>query len=96
MGASGRDGRGRFGRGNPGGPGRPPRETERAYLSALSAACPPEVWQEIVARAVTDAKDGDAKAREWLAGYLVGRPKALAPTLHRLAVEDAAGVDPVT
>jgi len=90
-----RDVVGRFIPGNPGGPGRPRRDTERAYLAAISEACSPETWREIVARAVADAKAGDAAARAWLAGYLVGRPATVAVTLHALAVEAAAGKDPV-
>src|SRR3954447_5053851 len=93
--SDGRNGSGRFAPGNPGGPGRPPRDTERTYLAALSEACPPETWREIVARAVADAKAGDAAARAWLASYLVGRPTTVAVTLHTLAVEAAAGTDPV-
>ena len=93
--AGNRDQAGRFASGNRGGPGRPRRVTERAYLAAISEACPPDVWQEIVAQAVQDAKAGDAKARDWLAAYLVGRPDAAAVTLHRLAVEDEAGTDAV-
>ena len=90
-----RDAAGRFTPGNPGGPGRPRRDTERTYLAAVSEACPPESWREIAARAVADAKAGDAAARAWLAGYLVGRPATIAITLHALAVEAAAGTDPV-
>lgn len=90
-----RDRAGRFAPGNGGGPGRPRRATERAYLATISAACPPDAWREIVSRAVADAKAGDAKARDWLAAYLVGRPETAAVTLHTLAVEDAAGTDPV-
>ncbi len=37
--------------GNPGGPGRPRRAIERDYLVAISEACPPETWRQIVARA---------------------------------------------
>jgi len=91
----GRDGRGRFAPGNVGGPGRPRRDTERAYLSALAEACPPERWRAIVQRAVTDAEGGDAKAREWLGTYLLGKPAGEAPTLHALAVQEATGHDPV-
>ena len=86
---------GRFAEGNPGGPGRPRRETERAYLATLAEACPPSTWRVIVERAVKDAKAGDAKAREWLAAYLVGRPESRAGTLHGLAVEEEAGSDPI-
>ncbi len=75
--------------------GTHPRPTGRAYLAALSEACPPDTWREIVAKAVTDAKAGDAKARDWLASFLVGRPEAGAVTLHALAVEEAAGTDAV-
>ncbi|EHJ46932.1 hypothetical protein DFW101_0917 [Solidesulfovibrio carbinoliphilus subsp. oakridgensis] len=71
-----KDTRGRFAKGNPGGPGRPARETELSYLRAIHAACPPDMWQEIVTKAVSDAREGDPRARAWLAGYLVGAPKA--------------------
>lgn len=91
----GRDKSGKFAAGNPGGPGRPPRATERDYLVALSEACSTDDWQEIVTRAVDDAKDGDAKARAWLAGYLVGEPGSRGELLHTIAVEVAAGSDPL-
>jgi hypothetical protein len=84
---------GQFAEGNPGGPGRPRRAIERDYLAALSDACGPETWREIVERAVADAKNGDAKAREWLAHYLLGIP-ALG-WLHKLAVEELTDPDPV-
>lgn len=70
--ADGRDGAGRFAAGNAGGPGRPSRATETEYLRVLSDACPPETWQRIVAKAVTDALDGDGAARAWLSRYLLG------------------------
>lgn len=92
---NGRDGRGRFAEGNAGGPGRARRATEREYLAALSEACPPDTWRAIVARAVADAEGGDAKAREWLASYLLGRPEHAATTLHKLAVQEESGRDPV-
>jgi len=91
----GRDRQGRFAPGNAGGPGRARRATERAYLAALQEACPPQTWQRIIERAVSDATEGDAKAREWLAGYLVGKPDAVAASLHRLAVQEELGTDPV-
>ena len=92
---SGRDNNGKFAAGNAGGPGRPPRATERDYLVALSESCSTNDWQEIVTRAVDDAKDGDAKARAWLAGYLVGEPGSRGELLHTIAVEVAAGSDPL-
>jgi hypothetical protein len=92
---SNRDSSGKFSIGNPGGPGRPPRATERDYLVALSESCSTDDWQEIVTRAVDDAKSGDAKARAWLAGYLVGEPGSRGELLHTIAVEVAAGSDPL-
>jgi hypothetical protein len=91
---TGRDNSGKFAAGNAGGPGRPPRATERDYLVALSESCSTDDWQEIVAKAVIDAKNGDAKARAWLAGYLIGEPGSRGEMLHMLAVEMAAGSDP--
>jgi hypothetical protein len=70
--ASGRSNNGRFASGNPGGPGRPRREFEREYLTAISDAVPLADWRAVIARAVSDAKGGDAKARDWLARYLIG------------------------
>jgi hypothetical protein len=95
MGRNGRTSRGQFAPSNPGGPGRPRRATERDYLAALSEACPPGVWREIIERAVIDAKDGDAKAREWLARYLIGGPKQEAESLLSLAVDEGMDSDPV-
>jgi hypothetical protein len=92
---NGRNGAGQFAPGNPGGPGRPRRETERAYLSIMSEMCPPATWREIVEKATSQARAGDDKARAWLASYLVGKPVHEATTLHALAVEEAAGSDPV-
>lgn len=82
---------GQFIEGNGGGPGRPPRRTEATYLRATSAACSVEDWTEIVARAVTDAKAGNAKAREFLAEYVLGS----APILSELLAWDEVGFDPV-
>lgn len=75
-----RNGNGQFAPGNSGGPGRPRRVAERDYLQALTEECPPETWRAICRRAVADAKAGDARARDWLARYLLGNPAEL-PTL---------------
>jgi hypothetical protein len=48
-----------------------------------------------VETAVRDAGQGDRYAREWLSSYLMGRPEGTASTLHELAVDEAAGTDPV-
>jgi hypothetical protein len=83
-----RDGNGRFTAGNPGGPGRPRRSVEQDYLATLADAVPLRRWKKIVARAVEDAEEGDAKARRWLAEYLLGRQ---ADPLTTLAATELAG-----
>jgi hypothetical protein len=51
------------------------------------ASCPVGEWRAIVAKAVEQAKAGDAKAREWLGKHLIGdEPLALAELLRE--VED--------
>lgn len=75
MSTNGRDTRGRFAVGNAGGPGRPPRQTEAEYLTIMQGVCTAERWRVIIGKAVEQAEGGDRHAREWLAGYLVGRPR---------------------
>jgi hypothetical protein len=84
---------GRFLPGNPGGPGRPRRAIESDYLAALSEAVPTDTSRAIVAKAVEPAQAGDAKAREWLGAYLVGRPTG--GGLKELAAAELAGYAPV-
>jgi len=67
-----RDNNGRFANGNPGGPGRPRRAVEQDYLAVLGDAVSLDDWRDVVARTVSDAKKGDARARDWLANYLIG------------------------
>ena len=89
-----RDPDGRFQKGGKGSPGRPCRAIESDYLLAkLSEAVPLSVWQEIVAKAVEEAREGDHAARAWLAGYLCGKPTGDA--LRNLAVDEEVGVDPL-
>jgi hypothetical protein len=67
-------------------PGR--RPVKREYLAALAGAVPPDTWREICRATVEAAKAGDAKARDWLARYLIGdRPLRL---LHLAADERGA------
>lgn len=58
--------------GNPA--GRPKKDREVRYYDILHTAVTFEDWKEIVAKAVADAKRGDAVARKWLADYLIGPP----------------------
>ena len=60
-----RDALGSLRAGNSGGPGRSPRLAESECLRATVEACPLAARKEIVATAVTEAKFGDPKAREF-------------------------------
>jgi len=66
---------GRFVNGNGGGPGRPPREREQKYYEITMTTCTFQEWQDVVQKAVAQAKRGDAVARKWLSDYLVGVPE---------------------
>lgn len=86
---NGRDEQGRFIAGNGYGRGRPRRAVELDYLRALSDALSLDTWREIVAGAIEAAKEGDAKAREWLSRYALG---AQPESLMQLATDDALGL----
>ena len=62
-----RDNRGRFAKGNRGGPSRPSRAVEIArelqYLGIVLEEVTPQVWRDVVRRAIEDTKGGDASAR---------------------------------
>jgi hypothetical protein len=67
--------------------GRSPRRPiEREYLAALNAAVPLDTWQSICKRAADDALAGDARARDWLAKWLLGVESRL---LTVLAAEES-------
>jgi hypothetical protein len=84
-----RDENGRFADGNPGGPGRPRRTVEREYLAVLSEAVSLDDWGAVVARAVEDAKAGDARARDWLSKHMFGEKPM---TLTELAAKEERGL----
>lgn len=70
-----RDSKGRFVKGASGNPqGRLPKEIERSYLQVCESTCTFDVWREIVTKAIEQAKRGDARARQWLSDYLMGKP----------------------
>jgi hypothetical protein len=48
------------------------RPIEREYLATLNAAVPLHTWEAICKRAADDALAGDARARDWLAKWLLG------------------------
>lgn len=86
---AGRKTNGQFGPGNKFATGRPKRDTELDYLRALSDAVPLETWADICRNAASRAREGDAKAREWIAKYLIG-----AAELATLAKFEALGITP--
>lgn len=55
-------------------PGRPKRKVEEQYLEMLRHAVKPEDWEHIIYTAIAFAKANDARAREWLSDYLLGKP----------------------
>lgn len=67
--------------------GRLPRQTEAKYLDATMKTVSVESWAEICQKALEDALDVDpqvrARAREWLAKYLIGEPSQLHQLLYR-------------
>ena len=70
-----RDAYGRWKRGVSGNPkGRLPRQTENEYLNILMEKCTPDRWADIIEKALRQAVDGDARARDWLSRYVVGDP----------------------
>ena len=69
-----RDERGRFAKGNGGGPGRPKKTREEQYLDILLSVVTPKEWEHVCAVALSRARAGDGKAREWLGNYIIGKP----------------------
>lgn len=70
-----RDENGRFLKGHTGNPkGRAKRKKEEKYLKKMFARCTLKKWQGIVDKALEDSEKGDAKARQWLSDYLLGKP----------------------
>ena len=69
-----RDENGKFAKGNEGGPGRPKKEREQRFYEITLATVTFSDWQDIVNKAIKQAKTGDAVARKWLSDYLMGPP----------------------
>lgn len=74
-----RQSNGQFGKGNKvaagnKGGGRSARPKEEQYLAIMLKTCTPDDWEKIVISAVTHAKAGDSRAREWLSNYILGKP----------------------
>jgi len=72
-----RDSSGRFIKGVSGNPGGRPIDQSK-YLKKIDTAITFKEWRCIILKAIEQAKRGDAKARQWLSDYLLGKaPQAL-------------------
>ena len=69
-----RDANGRFVKGNNGGPGRPPVAREERFMEITLSTVTFKDWADIIRKAVSQAKRGNANARKFLADYLMGPP----------------------
>ena len=69
------------------------RRTQSDYMAALLDRVTLEIWGEIVDATVAAAKSGDARARAWLADFLVGKPQVEAPTPLAVIVQRIRGSD---
>src|SRR5215831_281969 len=69
------------------------RRTQSDYMAALLDRVTLETWGEIIDATVAAAKSGDARARAWLADYLVGKPQVEAPTPLAVIVQRIRGSD---
>src|SRR5215469_11565465 len=69
------------------------RRTQSDYMAALLDRVTIDTWNEIVDATVAAAKSGDARARAWLAEYLVGKPQVEAPTPLAVIVQRIRGSD---
>lgn len=54
------------------------REMERTLLGCVT----PEDWQRVVSRALTQAKQGDAGARQWLSDRVMGKVRDETKVTH--------------
>jgi hypothetical protein len=62
-------------------------------MAALLDRVTIDTWNEIVDATIAAAKSGDARARAWLAEYLVGKPQVEAPTPLAVIVQRISGSD---
>jgi hypothetical protein len=69
------------------------RRTQSDYMAALLDRVTIDTWNDIIDATVTAAKSGDARARAWLADYLVGKPQVEAPTPLAVIVQRISGSD---
>ncbi len=68
-----RDPRGRFVKGHSGNP-KGAAINQFRYLKKMGSAVTAADWRAVIDKALEQAKRGDARAREWLSEYLMGKP----------------------
>lgn len=69
------------------------RRTESDYMSMILDTVTLDDWRDVVSGALTAAKGGDAKARDWLGQYLVGQASWKAQTPLTVVVNQLSGHD---
>jgi len=69
-----RDANGRFTSEYKGGPGRPPKKREERFLEITLSTVTFKDWEDIIKKAIDQAKKGNSTARKWLSDYLLGPP----------------------
>ena len=69
----------------------PSMTKEHQYLATLANTCTIEDWRKICEKAVTCARDGDHRARDWICKYLVPEPQSVAHALHAHVNVDVEG-----
>ncbi|MSQ94786.1 MAG: hypothetical protein EXR98_09555 [Gemmataceae bacterium] len=82
-----RDEKGRFSFGNKGGPGNPFARKVAALRQALLESISPEDIQNVAARLLDLAKDGNVQAAKLLLAYTIGKPQP-APEPDRLDADE--------
>ena len=68
-----RDDKGRFLKGHSGNPGGRSIDQSK-YLKKIDRTLSQKAWEEIILKAIEQARRGDAKARQWLSEYVAGKP----------------------
>jgi len=71
------------------------RRTESDYMSTLLEVVTLEEWRAVVEAALTAAKTGDARARNWLAQYLVGKSGTTAQPPLEIVSQQISGRNPL-
>ncbi|WP_425400170.1 hypothetical protein [Aeoliella sp.] len=85
-----RDARGRFLPGHAGGPGRKPKPPGNRYARYLGEVVTESEFKRLIRVTLERAQSGDAKARDWLAKWLLSKDRPLPPTAEELAAASEA------